>query len=91
MRDKKFIINSIKMDLFRVVTAVGNINNPIPQQSVKEFLMHAMKDFDKTTLNEREKELKIQLEKLCDSLPLLRDPLTRLKWAENVLTVRCRI
>ena len=91
MRDKQFFINSIKMDLLRVVTAVGNLNNPIPQESVNDFLTHAIKDFDKTPLDEKDEMFKKQLISLRDSLTSINDPHKRLRWAEDVLTIRCRI
>ncbi len=91
MRDKQFFINSIKMDLLRVVTAVGNLNNPIPQESVNDFLTHAIKDFDKTPLDEKDEMFKKQLITLRDRLTSINDPHKRLRWAEDVLTIRCRI
>jgi hypothetical protein len=91
MRDKQFILNSIKMDLFRVVTAVGNLQNTLPTESVSEFLTHALKDFEKTALTEKELALKEQLRDLSISLHDISDPFTRLRWAEKVLTVRCRL
>ena len=38
MRDKKFVINSIKMDLYRIATAAGDISKPLPKQSVEEAI-----------------------------------------------------
>jgi len=82
MRDRKFIIDSIKMDLYRVVTAVGNLNSDIQLQSVYEFITHAINDFSKTTLTENDKKLKAQLESLKTSLSENKDP---------NLTIRCRL
>jgi len=79
------------MDLLRVVTAVGNLNNPIPQESVNDFLTHAIKDFDKTPLDEKDEMFKKQLITLRDRLTSINDPHKRLRWAEDVLTIRCRI
>lgn len=91
MRDKKFVIDSIKMDLFRVVTATGDIRKEIPKKSVTEFLTHAYKDFDKITLSDRESYLKNNLKHLIDQLPSITDPFNRLRWTENILTIRCRL
>ena len=91
MRDKKFIIASIKMDLYRVVTAAGNINKELPQQSVLEFIKHAENDFAKVNLTDREKGLQQQLMRLETQLPQITDPHSRLKWVEDVLTIRCRL
>lgn len=91
MRDKQFILNSIKMDLFRVVTAVGNLHNALPSESAGEFLTHALKDFEKTELTDRELALKEQLKDLSTSLSTISDPFTRLRWTEKVLTIRCRL
>ena len=82
MRDRQFIIDSIKMDLYRVVTAVGNLNSDIQLQSVYEFITHAINDFSKTTLTENDKKLKAQLESLKTSLSENKDP---------NLTIRCRL
>ena len=35
------------MDLYRVVTATGDITKPTASESAKEFLDHALRDFDK--------------------------------------------
>lgn len=91
MRDRQFIIDSIKMDLYRVVTAVGNLNTEIPLKSANEFITHAINDFNKTKLTEKELKMKTQLESLKTSLSLITDPHTRLRWTEDVLTIRCRL
>lgn len=90
-QDRKFIIDSIKMDLFRVVTAAGDITKEPPIQSIKEFLIHADKDFEKTALDDREKQIRSQLQNLAKNLKALENPHTRLRWAEDVLTARCRL
>jgi hypothetical protein len=36
-KDKKFILDSIKMNLYRVVTATGDITKEVPPESVKAF------------------------------------------------------
>lgn len=50
MKNNQFIIDSIKMDLYRVVTAAGDINKALPLQSITEFMKHADKDFGKKNL-----------------------------------------
>jgi hypothetical protein len=91
MRDKKFIINSIKMDLHRVVTAAGDISKPLPKDSIEEFLNHAIKDFNKIETTPLEETLKKQLIVLSKKTDTLIDPHKRLIWAEDVVTIRCRI
>lgn len=91
MRDKQFVVNSIKMDLHRVITAGGNINNELPKQSIIEFMKHADKDFKKIDLTTTEKELRKELQKLLKQLNNIKDPLSRLRWIENVMTIRCRL
>jgi hypothetical protein len=91
MRDKQFIMNSIKMDLHRVVTAAGDVSKELPKESVSEFMTHAVNDFDKAKLTIREKKLRDQLKILLKLLPALKDPHKRLRWTEDVLTVRCRL
>ena len=91
MRDKQFVINSIKMDLHRVVTASGDMSKELPQQSVIEFMEHADKDFGKTDLTQKEQSLRLQLQNLLKDLPNIKDPLSRLRWTEDVMTIRCRL
>lgn len=92
MRDRKFYINSIKMDLHRVVTATGDIRKEIPTQSVKAFLDHALEDFNKIDLNKKDKELKAELLDLAEKLDSLDGDLQkRLRWTEKVMTIRCRL
>jgi len=91
MRDKQFIKDSIKMDLHRVINAAGNITKPIPTKSVNEFLNHAYRDFEKIQLDSKEAELKKELLQLTKSLKNVDDPLSRLRWVEDIMTLRCRI
>lgn len=91
MRDKQFLINSIKMDLYRVVTAAGDIRKELPEQSVIEFMEHANKDFEKAELTDREKGLQQELQNLLNQLSQIKDPLARLRWTEDVMTIRCRL
>lgn len=91
LRDKQFIINSIKMDLHRVVTAAGDVNKQLPKQSVIEFMEHADKDFGKTDLTQREQTLREQFRGLLKDLPSVKDNISRLRWTEDVMTIRCRL
>lgn len=79
------------MDLHRVVTAAGDITKELPYESIKDFMQHADKDFDKTDLDERETNLREELRVLFEQLNSLQDPHKRLRWTENVMTVRCRL
>ncbi|MFH1407924.1 MAG: hypothetical protein ABIJ36_01260 [Patescibacteria group bacterium] len=91
MRNIPFIKDSIKMDLHRVITATGDIKKPIPLKSVNEFLNHAKNDFDRIKLDNRETKLKEELIQLTKSLENVNDPLSRLRWVEDIMTLRCRI
>jgi len=91
MRDKKFIINSIKMDLHRVATAVGDISKPLPTQSVEEFLTHAISNFNKIDVTPLEQTLRDQLLTLFKNINNLADPHKRLVWTEDIITIRCRV
>jgi len=88
---KKFVIDSIKMDLFRVVTAAGDITKEVPFDSVVTFLDHANEDFDKINLDAREKDIRNELNVLANNLCALSNPHTRLRWVEDVMTARCRL
>jgi hypothetical protein len=91
MRDKQFYINSIKMDLFRVVTATGDVSKELPTQSIVEFMEHVRKIWDSVELTNRENALKQEFLQLQDQLPQIKDTPSRLKWAEKILTIRCRL
>ncbi len=79
------------MDLHRVVTAAGDITKKAPTESIRTFMEHADKDFDKTELDEREKSIRQELKALANNLEALSDPHTRLRWTEDVMTARCRL
>jgi hypothetical protein len=91
MRDRSFYINSIKMDLFRVVTATGDILKPASVESAKEFLEHSIKDFDKFENVSHDTVIKQELQRSLKEIFKLQDPRHRLIWVENVLTARCRL
>jgi hypothetical protein len=91
MRDKKFLIDSIKMDLHRVASAAGDISKPLPKESIEEFLNHAIKDFNKIETTPLEETLKKQLTDLSTKINTLLDPHKRLMWTENIITIRCRV
>lgn len=79
------------MDLHRVVTASGDITKELPKELIITFLEHADNDFDKTSINEREKVIREDLRRLASKLGTLSDPHERLKWTEDVMTARCRL
>jgi|GEM_PF-952326 len=92
MRDKQFYLNAVKMDLLRLVHYVGNLENPASEKSVSEFINHALNDLNKLELNSLEITLKQELHLLANQVSdHLRDPNKRLKWADKILTIRCRI
>jgi hypothetical protein len=90
-RDKKFIIDSIKMDLFRVITAAGDMSREAPLESIRIFMEHANKDFDRIELDTKEEIIRKELNTLANNLEVLSDPHTRLRWTEDVMTARCRL
>ena len=79
------------MDLFRVVTATGDVSKPPAKESAREFLDHALNDFDKFENTYHEKKIKEELKQLYEEMFKLDEPNHRLRWTENVLTARCRI
>lgn len=94
IRNKNFVLGSIKMDLQRVVTATGDPEKPLQKDSAEQFLKHALSDFDKIQATHHQNELKKQLTLLLKHLEK-EHPLTnkqeRLHWAEKILTIRCRL
>jgi hypothetical protein len=91
MRDRSFFINSIKMDLFRVVTAMGDVSRPGSVESAKEFLEHSIHDFEKFPNVEHDVIIKKELILFLKEIFKLQNPSHRLRWVENVLTARCRL
>lgn len=81
------------MDLFRVVNAAGNIKQKFPVASVKEFLTHADRDFEKIETSPREKKLRREMLLLTKGINqnVTDDPHSRLRWVEDIMTVRCRL
>lgn len=79
------------MDLFRVVTATGDITKPVALESAQEFLDHALKDFEHFQNTDHDKILKKNLIALSNQMFKLNDPYHRLRWTEDVLTTRCRL
>ena len=88
MRDREFYINSIKMDLFRVVTATGDVQSTPAIESAQEFLNHALLDFNKFETTTNDAKIKASLEELQNQLPNLSDPILRYRWADRILTYR---
>ena len=92
MRNKQFYIEAVKMDLLRLVSQVSSLDSKISQSSVKIFLDHALTDLDTIQLNKHELRLKQELIQIGKDLEnYLNDPIKRLRWAEKVLTIRCRL
>ena len=90
-KEKRFILDSIKMDLHGVATASGAITKELPKESIISFLDHADSDFDKTALDDREKSIKNELRGLKKEIDSLSDSKKRLIWTEDVMTARCRL
>lgn len=92
MRDKQFYINAIKMDLYRIVVATGDIRKKAPIESIQEFMQHALLEFKKIQLTVHEIKLKNELQNLSRSIGRMKQNSNmRLKWTENILTIRCRL
>lgn len=92
MRDKQFVLDSIKMDLYRVVTAVGDVTKPLAITSALSFLRHADRDFAKVDLTEKELRLHTKLRSLMRVMSdEVNEPGRRIHWAEDVLTLRCML
>ena len=79
------------MDLFRVVTATGDIKKQVALESTTEFLNHAIKDFDKFKNTKHDLTIVKPLKVLSSEMFKLDDAAHRLKWTENILTNRCRL
>ncbi len=91
MRDRDFYINAIKMDLFRIVTATGDISKPASIESAREFLEHSIKMFEKFPNSNHDLTIKQDLEGFLSEIFKLQDTRRRLRWVEDVLTARCRL
>lgn len=91
MRDRTFYINSIKMDLYRVVTATGDVSKPASVESAREFLEHSINTFEKFSNRSHDIAIKQDLQHSLKEIFKLNEPHHRLRWVENVLTARCRL
>jgi len=92
MRDKKFYIEAVKMDLLRLVTQVADLETPVSKTSVKTFFDHAISDLAAIKLSDTETKLKQELIQIENDLDAhLQDPIKRLRWAEKILTIRCQL
>ena len=88
---KKQIINNIQNDLRRISKWAAELDKDLPQSQIKVFLAHALKDFNKLT-DKHSLGLRAELEKLSkQQSTITQDPLTRLRWAEKILTISCRL
>jgi len=91
-RGDQFVIDSIKMDLYRVFHASADLNKPFPTQYVNTFLNNAYQDFEKLKNIGRYGEFQKQIKQLTQkSYSFLEDPRERLRWSEDVLTIRARM
>ncbi len=73
----------------RIVYAAGDIDKELPVNGITEFMNHAIGLFQNFEITESEKQRLEELRKLSDSLEQYKqDPLKRLRWAEDVLTIR---
>lgn len=79
------------MDLFRVVTAAGDVSKPAALESVQEFLAHALNGFNNFENTDLDTKIKENLISLSNQKFKLNDPARRLRWADEVLTNRCRM
>lgn len=90
--DKDFILNSIRMDLLRVVNMGARIDHKFPKESIETFLDHADKEFGKVRLTGLQKLLRKEMRSLRTQLDSISDsPSKRLKWSEKILTIRSRL
>lgn len=79
------------MDLYRVVTATGDTSKDVAFESAKEFLEHAISDFEHFENTKHDLQIKKNLEDLKNTMFKLNDPFHRIFWTEQVLTSRCRL
>ena len=79
------------MDLFRVVTATGDVSKPASVESAREFLEHSINDFEKFPNMSHDITIKRDLQHFLREISKLQEPNHRLRWVENVLTARCRL
>ena len=92
MNKRKFIIDSIKMDLHRVINATGDITKALPTQSIEEFLDHADRDFGKLDPTAQDSDLRSLLRSHRKNLVnSTSDPHKRLRWTEEIMTIRNRL
>ncbi len=92
MTDNQFLIDSAKMDLRRVVYFVGCVGKESYLKSSITFLESAHKLLCSAKLNRLQKSLAQELEEIKSHLKeSFNDPTSRMQWAENILTISCRL
>lgn len=80
------------MDLYRVFHAGADTKKPFPTQYVNTFLTSAYKDFEKLQNKGRYSEFQENIKDLTQKgYSNLDDLQKRLRWAEDVLTIRARM
>lgn len=89
-KDQEFIKNSVRNDLRRVSKWTVEATGPLPKAKTQTFLQHARDEFSKLS-DPHSQQLASELERLTEQLSDLTDPLQRLRWAEKVLTLSCRV
>jgi len=90
--DPQFLKMSVKSDLMRVAQSAGRLANPESYDVWITFLNKALENMRKLTVDEH-------IQPLCKSLmgliqskeKILYDDGSRLKWAEKVLDISCRL
>ncbi|MBU0708932.1 hypothetical protein KJ596_04275 [Patescibacteria group bacterium] len=89
MKEKQ-IIDHVKNDLRRVAKWAGEIDKPFPKEKIDIFLRHAMKDF-RSLPPKNTKRLEGSFMEVIQQERVGQDSLQRLRWAEKVLTLSCRL
>lgn len=87
--DPQFLKMAIKSDLMRVAQSAGRLTVPESYDVWMVFLNKAAENMKRSAVDTR---LQTDLKNL--SLPkelILRDSLTRIRWAEKVLDIACRL
>ena len=89
--DDKFIIDSVKMDLRRIAHWTCDISTEFPEKKVLVFLTNAKNLIKTVSVSSDKYGLAQELSNLTVQKDVLIDPLKRLRWAEEVLTLSCRL
>ena len=94
MTKTDFALNSAKMDLRRVVHYSADLTKEFPITKIEMFLDNSQTLLNTAQIEKHKKPLLTELNQLKTKIydkEFIRNPLNRIRWAEEILTLSCRL